>query len=407
MKLAIVGGGPAGIMAAIKAKETNPDTEVILIEQNEKIGKKLFITGKGRCNVTNNCSNDTFFKAIVTNPKFMFASFANFSCEDTLNFFNNNNCPLKTERGNRVFPESDKSSDIIKCFEKKLRFLKITILLNSKVYSIEKHNNSFLIKFENDELFVDKLIIATGGNFYKATGSTGDGYVFSKKFGHSIIPPKPSLIGLVTKQKHELAGLTLKNVLVTLYKNNKKIKEEFGELLFTHKGISGPTVLTLSTAYEKTKNDDFKISIDLKPALERAVLEKRLIKDFEELHNKELKNCLNKLLPSSLAKYIISLSKLNCNKQINSLTVPERKVLLDLIKHLTFDVLDVDNPDSAIITRGGVDVKEINPKTMESKLVNGLYFCGEILDLDAVTGGFNIQIALSTGATAGSNAVLY
>ena len=405
MNLIIIGGGPAGMMAAIKAKEINPDCHVQILEQNEKLGKKLFITGKGRCNVTNNCSRDIFLNSIVSNPKFMFTSLAEFDPNDCIDFFTNNNCPLKTERGNRVFPTSDKSSDIIKCLEKKLKSLNVEIWLNTKVLSILKADNKFIIKTTDNQLTADKIIVATGGNFYKATGSTGDGYTFAKKFNHNIISPKPSLVGFITKQKQDMAGLTLKNIAASLFVNGKKIKEEFGELLFTHKGISGPTILTLSSLYEKGRGN-YHVSLDLKPALDEATLDKRIVKDFEELKNKELKNCLNMLLPASLTKYVIEQAKLNPLKQANSVTVSERKILISVLKNFNLYIEDVDNPDSAIITRGGVDVKEINPKTMESKLEKGLYFCGEVLDVDALTGGFNIQIALSTGVTAGKNAVM-
>ena len=362
------------------------------------------MTGKGRCNVTNDCTRDDFFNSIVSNQKFMFASFSAFNCSDTIDFFNNNNCPLKTERGNRVFPVSDKSSDILKCLEKKLTQLGVKVYLDTTVLQIKKEDDLFYVKTNHQEYVADKVIIATGGNFYKATGSTGDGYLFTQKFGHNVITPKPSLIGLKTKQKHDLAGLTLKNVSATLFCNDKKVATEFGELLFTHNGISGPIVLTLSTLYNKD-NNHYKITLDLKPALTNEQLDKRLLRDFEELKNKEIKNSLSLLLPASLASYLISKVAIDPERKINSITVAERTQLLNLLKQTTFDIVDVDNPDSAIITRGGVDTKQINPKTMESKLVSGLYVCGELLDVDALTGGFNIQIAFSTGAAAGKNAV--
>lgn len=405
MKLVIVGGGPAGMMSAIQAKLNNKDADVILLEKNEKLGKKLFITGKGRCNVTNDCTNEVFMNSVVTNPKFMFAPLSVFDCRDTIRFFNSNGCLLKTERGNRVFPSSDKSSDIIKCLEKKLKEYGVKVHLETKVLAVTKENNQFIINTNNGYFFTDKLILATGGNFYQATGSTGDGYLFAEKFGHKIIQPKPSLIGFVTKQKHDLAGLTLKNISASLFCNEKKIAEEFGELLFTHNGISGPTVLTLSTRYDFQKGS-FRISVDLKPALNEETLDKRIIKDFSQQLNKEFKNCLNNLLPASLAKYIIEQTKINPEKQANSITQAERRILLKFVKSLNFDIEKVDNIDSAIVTRGGVDTKQIIPKTMQSKIIDGLYFCGELLDVDALTGGYNIQIALSTGALAGKSAVM-
>ena len=349
MKLIVVGGGPAGMIAAIKAKELNPNANVLLLEKNEKLGKKLFITGKGRCNVTNNCSKEVFINSIVSNPKFMFASFDNFNNIDCMDFFTANGCPLKTERGGRVFPVSDKSSDVIKCLEKKLKQLSVEIYLNTVVNSISKQNNQFLLKTNTIDFASDKLILATGGNFYAATGSNGEGYVFASSFGHTIVAPKPSLIGFRTYQKHDLAGLTLKNVSVSLYRDNKLIATEFGELLFTHKGVSGPTILTLSTRFQQ-ESGKYYILIDLKPALNYDVLDKRILRDFDEQLNKELKNSLNALLPSSLAKYVLKISKINVSKQVNSVTVQERKTLLTIIKQLRFDLTEVDNPDSAIIT---------------------------------------------------------
>ncbi len=405
MRLVIVGGGPAGMMSAIQAKLTNKYADVILLEKNEKLGKKLFITGKGRCNVTNDCTREIFMNSVVTNSKFMFAPLSAFDCQDTIRFFNQNGCLLKTERGNRVFPVSDKSSDIIKCLEKKLKEYNIKIHLETNVITVTKENNQFVLKTNKGYFYADKLVLATGGNYYQATGSTGDGYLFAEKFGHKIIQPKPSLVGFITKQKHDLAGLTLKNISASLFCNGKKVAEEFGELLFTHKGISGPTVLTLSTRYDAQKGN-YKVFIDLKPALDEDTLDKRILRDFNQQLNKEFKNCLNNLLPASLAKYIIEQSKINPAKQANSVTQAERKSLLNLIKFLTFDIQAVDNADSAIVTRGGIDTKEITPKTMQSKIIDGLYVCGELLDVDAFTGGFNIQIALSTGALAGKSAVM-
>lgn len=402
MTLLIIGGGPSGMMAAIKAKQTNPDVDVVLLEKNEKLGKKLFITGKGRCNVTNNCSSDAFFNAVVTNPKFLFASYSVFDCGDAINFFNSNGCPLKTERGNRVFPVSDKSSDVLKCFERVLKKLGVKIILNTNVIKIAKVDGGFIVNSTSCEYFAERLIIATGGNYYRLTGSTGDGYVFAENFGLKVVEPKPSLIGLVTEQKHDLAGLSLKNVSLKLFAEGKKVTEEFGEMLFTHNGLSGPTVLTLSTKFESDKKQ--RIEIDLKPALDEEMLDKRILKDFSLQKNKELKNSLNMLLPESLARYVVNKSGINPSKQINTVTLAERKNLLKTLKGLSFDIVGVDNPDSAIITRGGVDVKQIDPKTMQCKNIEGLFICGELLDVDAVTGGFNIQIALSSGAAAGTAA---
>lgn len=399
MTVLVIGGGPAGMMAAIKAKQTNPDIDVVLLEKNEKLGKKLFITGKGRCNVTNDCGRDAFFNAVVTNPKFLFASYAAFDCSEAINFFNSNGCPLKTERGSRVFPVSDKSSDVLKCFERVLKKLGVKISLNTNVTKIAKVNAGFIVNSTSGEYLGEKLIIATGGNYYRLTGSTGDGYVFAENFGLKVVEPKPSLVGLVTAQKHDLAGLSLKNVSLKLFAEGKKVAEEFGEMLFTHNGLSGPTVLTLSTKFESDKKQ--RIEIDLKSALDEETLDKRILKDFSLQKNKELKNSLNMLLPESLAQYVVKVSGINPSKQINTVTLAERKKLLKTLKGLSFDIAGVDNPDTAIITRGGVDVKQIDPKTMQCKNVEGLFICGELLDVDAVTGGFNIQIALSSGAAAG------
>ncbi len=399
MTILIIGGGPSGMMAAVKAKQTNPGADVILIEKNEKLGKKLFITGKGRCNVTNACDSETFFSSVVTNAKFLYASYSGFDCNDTMDFFTLFGCPLKTERGGRVFPRSDKSSDITKCLEKVLNNLGVKIFLKVNANNIKQVTDGFVVDTNIGEYRCDRLIVATGGNYYRLTGSTGDGYVFAKNMGLNVITPKPSLVGLVTKQKHDLAGLSLKNVNLRLFCNEKMIAEEFGEMLFAHNGLSGPTVLSLSAKYEK--GEKYKIEIDLKPALSEDVLDKRLLRDFSLQKNKEFKNSLGMLLPESLARYVVSLCDIEPMKQVNSITVLERKHLLKQIKGLCFDIIDVDEPDSAIVTRGGVDVKSIEPKTMQTKNVSGLYFCGEVLDVDALTGGFNIQIALSTGAAAG------
>ncbi len=405
MTITIVGGGAAGMLAAITAAQNNKNCKIVLIDKNEKLGKKLFITGKGRCNVTNACDNETFLKNVTTNPKFLYPAINAFDSAKVENLFNLNGCPLKTERGSRVFPVSDKSSDIIKCLEKLLVKNGVQIVLNKKITAIQRQNDGkFIIKSDFDTTITDKVVLATGGNYYKATGSTGDGYCFAKALGHKLILPKPSLIGFATAQKTGLQGLTLKNINLKLLQNGKTIKEEFGELMFTHEGISGPTALTLSAYACKLPTDTLKLSVDLKPALSLQRLDERILRDFAEFKNKEFKNGLNLLLPKSLADYVVKRCGIEPEKEVNSVTKAERKSLCELLKALTFDVTGFDCPDTAIITSGGVDVKEINPSTMESKIVKNLYFCGELIDVDALTGGFNLQIAFSTGYLAGLNA---
>ncbi len=405
MTITIVGGGAAGMLAAITAAQNNKNCKIVLIDKNEKLGKKLFITGKGRCNVTNACDNETFLKNVTTNPKFLYPAINAFDTAKVEDLFNLNGCPLKTERGSRVFPASDKSSDIIKCLEKLLAKNRVQIVLNKKITAIQHQNDGkFIIKSDFDTTISDKVVLATGGNYYKATGSTGDGYCFAKSLGHKLILPKPSLIGFATAQKTGLQGLTLKNINLKLLQNGKTIKEEFGELMFTHEGISGPTALTLSAYACKLPTDTLKLSVDLKPALSLQRLDERILRDFAEFKNKEFKNGLNLLLPKSLADYVVKRCGIEPEKEVNSVTKAERKSLCELLKALTFDVTGFDCPDTAIITSGGVDVKEINPSTMESKIVKNLYFCGELIDVDALTGGFNLQIAFSTGYLAGLNA---
>ncbi len=408
MQIAVIGGGASGILAALSAKQANSSADVIIFEKNEKLGKKLFITGKGRCNVTNHCSKDEFFDNIVTNAKFLYGAYAAFDSQSMIRLLEQNGCPIKIERGNRVFPASDKSSDIIKCLINALNKNNVQILLNTVVNNVAKKDEKFFISTSKGKYYFDKVIIATGGFSYKATGSTGDGYLFAKNFGHDIIQPKPSLIGFVTAEKHNLAGLTLKNVTLKLIQKDTKrnIKSMFGEMLFTHNGISGPIALTLSTIANKLNLDLLNLEIDLKPALTMQQLDNRVLRDFAEQKNKAFKNSLNMLLPVSLADFVVIKSGIDPEKQVNAVTAYERKNLCNLIKGLTFSVTGFDNTDTAIVTSGGINVKEINPNTMESKLVKNLYFCGEVMDVDALTGGFNLQIAFSSGFVAGKNATI-
>ncbi|OFK80969.1 NAD(P)/FAD-dependent oxidoreductase [Peptoniphilus sp. HMSC062D09] len=395
MKVAIIGGGPAGMMCAIKAAENH---QVTIFEKNEKLGKKLFITGKGRCNLTNYCDEREFLKNIVNNSSFMYSSIYSFSPFTTYYYFEELGLPLKVERGNRIFPASDKSSDVIRAYEKKLKALGVKINLNYEVTSIEKVDGKFII---NGRENFDKVVIASGGISYKLTGSTGDGYKFAKDFGHKVIDQVPGLIGINLKNNFSLAGLTLKNVELKILKDKKILSREFGEMLFTHRGISGPIVLTTSSKINRLK--DFEIYLDLKPALDPEKLDARILRDFHENQNKNLENVMKSLLPRDLIIYVLESAGISGDKKVNQITKEDRESLVRTIKNFSLKFDSLDDIDRAIVTSGGVDVKDIDPKTMESKKVKGLYFIGEVLDLDGLTGGFNIQIANSTGYSCGIN----
>lgn len=395
MKIAIIGGGPAGMMCAIKAAENHGIT---IFEKNEKLGKKLFITGKGRCNLTNYCDEREFLKNMVNNSNFMYSSIYSFSPFTTYYYFEELGLPLKVERGNRVFPLSDKSSDVIKAYEKKLKDLGVKVHLNFEIKSIEKVGEEFIL---NGREKFDKVIIATGGISYKLTGSTGDGYKFAKNFGHKIINQVPGLIGINLKNNFSLAGLTLKNVELKVIKDKKIISKEFGEMLFTHRGISGPIVLTTSSKINRLK--DFEMFLDLKPALEPEKLDARILRDFSENQNKNIENVMKSLLPKDLISYVLYSAGISGDEKVNQITKIERENLVKTIKNFELKFDSLDDIDRAIVTSGGIDVKDIDPKTMESKKVSGLYFIGEVLDLDGLTGGFNIQIANSTGYSCGIN----
>lgn len=395
MKIAIIGGGPAGMMCAIKAAENH---QVTIFEKNEKLGKKLFITGKGRCNLTNYCDEREFLKNIVNNSSFMYSSIYSFSPFTTYYYFEELGLPLKVERGNRVFPASDKSSDVIRAYEKKLKALGVKINLNYEVTSIEKVDGRFII---NGREKFDKVVIASGGISYKLTGSTGDGYKFAKDFGHKVIDQVPGLIGINLKNNFSLAGLTLKNVELKILKDKKILSREFGEMLFTHRGISGPIVLTTSSKINRLK--DFEMYLDLKPALDPEKLDARILRDFLENQNKNLENVMKSLLPRDLIIYVLESAGISGDKKVNQITKEDRERLVRTIKNFSLKFDSLDDIDRAIVTSGGVDVKDIDPKTMESKKVSGIYFIGEVLDLDGLTGGFNIQIANSTGYSCGIN----
>lgn len=399
----VIGAGPAGIMAAITAASKH---KVILVEKNEKIGKKLFITGKGRCNITNAKDINDFFDYIPGNPNFLYSALYSFTNEDTMNFFNSLGVKLKIERGERVFPESDKSSDIINALHNELIKRGVTLSLNSSVkkVSIEENTINHIELQDNSIIKGDYYIFCTGGLSYPRTGSTGDGLNFARKVGHNIIEPKPSLVPIVIENEwvKELQGLSLKNVELNILNNinNKVIYKEFGEMLFTHFGISGPLVLSASSVINK--NMSLSAVINLKPALSYEELDKRIQKDFSIYANKSFKNSLNDLFPSKLINVVIKLSGIDEDKKVNLITREERKALAALIQNFSLKISGLRPIEEAIVTAGGVDTRQIDPSTMKSKLIKNMYFAGEVIDVDAYTGGFNIQIALSTGYIAGS-----
>lgn len=403
-KIGIVGGGPAGIIAAGYAGAKGKD--VTLIEQNNKLGKKLYITGKGRCNITNASPIDIFFDNIITNKTFLYSSFYSYTNEDIINLLKSYGLNTKVERGNRVFPSSDKSSDVIKTLEKFLSDNNVNVMLNEKVVDIEHCDNEFIIKLQKGELLkFDKIIIATGGMSYPATGSTGDGYKFAQNFGHSIKPLKPSLVPIEIKEEwiKELQGLSLKNVNLIAYVNGKKAHEEFGEMIFTHYGISGPIVLSTSNYINKYKTKDIVFNLDLKPALSKEKLDKRILRDFELYKNKQINNGLIELLPQKLIPIIIREASIDERTFVHQITRGERYKIIDNIKALSLTFEKLRPIKEAVVTSGGVSVKEIEPSTLESKLMPGLFFAGEIIDVDGLTGGYNLQIAYSTGYLAGNN----
>lgn len=406
----VIGGGAAGMMAAITA--VSQGHNVTLFEKNEKLGKKLFITGKGRCNFTNAGDAEDIFNSVVTNKKFLYSAFNGFSNYDTIGFFGELGLDFKVERGNRVFPSSDHSSDVIGALSRRMKQLGVKVELNTQVDEVIANNGEFSAVKVTDAynkkrtVSADKLIIATGGNSYQSTGSTGDGYRFAKSLGHEVTPILPALVPFIVKEEWErdLQGLSLKNVNVTIYDDKKIVYSDFGEMLFTHFGVSGPTVLSASSYAAKIiKNRPLKLVIDLKPALDEQQLDERILRDFEEFKNKSFKNSLDKLLPKKLIPVIVELSKIEPDKKIHDITKQERMTLVKLIKNLTLTLTGLRGFNEAIITQGGVSVKQINPTTMESKLVKNVYFVGEVIDVDAVTGGFNLQIAWSTAYAAGTH----
>jgi len=433
MKVVVIGGGPAGIMSAISAK--NSGNDVILIEKMNSLGKKLLITGKGRCNITSSLNINEFIQNIPGNGRFLYSAFQNFTNEDIINLLKKHNVKVKEERGNRIFPVSDKSKDVLDAFYEELKNLNVKIYTNSTVNQIIVKDGSVTgveYTFNNNKYTINayKVILATGGKSYPTTGSTGDGYEMAKRLGHTITEIKPSLIPIVANENSaiekinlgsyknskelckSLQGLSLKNVKIQFedIEKNKVIYDDFGEMLFTHFGISGPTILSSSAHIIRYKNINellkqgkIILKIDLKPALSNEKLDLRILRDFEKEKNKLFRNSLDELLPQKLIDPVIHLSGINPNKKVNEISKKERMQLLKILKEFCITISGFRPVEEAIITAGGINIKEINPKTMESKLINNLYFAGEIIDVDAYTGGFNLQIAYSTGVTAGLN----
>ena len=414
MEVIVIGGGPAGMMAAISSAEDG--NKVILLEKKERLGRKLLITGKGRCNITSSLPINEFIQNIPGNGQFLYSSFKNYSNEDIIQFLKTQGLEVKEERGNRIFPTTNKSVDVLNCFKKALKELNVEIIYNTKVIEIiqKKEQEKLQVKTENNKIYeAEKVILATGGKSYPLTGSTGDGYKIAEKLGHTVTKIKPSLVPLESYDKKlckNLQGLSLRNVKIELKnaENDKIIYEDFGEMLFTHFGVSGPTILSSSAHLVRYKNIEelFKnkkiiLKIDFKPALSEEKLDERILRDFAEFKNRQFKNSLDKLLPQKLIPVIIERSKINPDKKVNEITKKERKNIVKLLKNFELTISNFRAIDEAIITSGGINIKEINPKTMESKIVPGLYFAGEIIDVDAYTGGFNLQIAYSTGYTAG------
>ena len=400
-RVVVIGGGAAGMMAAGTAASLG--AKVTLLEKNDRLGKKLYITGKGRCNVTNNCTAEDVLKNVPTNPRFLFSTLNGFSPADTMAFFERLGCALKTERGNRVFPVSDKSADVIDALRKFLRENRVTVQTGtvSEIFTQDGHVTG--VRTETGTILCDRVILATGGCSYPLTGSTGDGYRLAEALGHTIIPPVGSLVPLVEKGHWcaQMQGLALKNVGVKLLNGKgKPVYEEQGELLFTHFGLSGPTILSASSHMGR-KEDAFVIEIDLKPALDEKTLDARLLRDFEQNRNRDFENSLGELLPKSMIPVIVKRSGIDPEQKVNSVTREQRRALLELLKHFRLDIACKAPVEEAIITSGGIKTAEVDPKTMQSKKVEGLYFAGEILDVDAYTGGFNLQIAWATGYAAG------
>lgn len=406
----VVGGGAAGMFAAIAAAKNGH--QVTLYEKNEKLGKKIFITGKGRCNITNAADMEELFDAVVTNSKFLYSSFYGYTNQNVIDFFEDAGVPVKIERGNRVFPISDHSSDVIRALEREMKKVGVKVCLNTEVKSVEAEKGKFnkVALKDTTTQTADACIVATGGLSYRSTGSTGDGFRFAENVGHKVTQCFPSLVPMETKEPWicELQGLSLRNVEAKILDGKKELYKDFGEMLFTHFGVSGPLIISASSYVGKKfmdkngKKKELTLEIDLKPALTDEQLDQRVLRDFEENHNRQFKNAITKLFPTKLIPVMLELGGIDPEKKVNSIEKEERKQFVHLIKHFRMTLTGLRDYPEAIITKGGVNVKEIDPGTMESKLVKGLYFAGEVLDLDALTGGFNLQIAWSTGYAAGN-----
>lgn len=410
-KVLIIGGGAAGMMAAAFAAKNGNRVEVF--EKNEKLGKKLFITGKGRCNITNAADLEDFFSAVTSNPKFLYSAFYSFTNEQVISFFEELGVKTKVERGGRVFPVSDHSSDVIQALKSEMERLGVKINLNAEVKELitEKSSTGETVNgirlVSGKKISGDAVIVATGGISYPSTGSTGDGYRFARRCGHKVSELSPSLVPMEVKEWYagELMGLSLRNIEIRITDGKKKLYQEFGEMLFTHYGVTGPVILSASSVVgKKLKDTELTLHIDLKPALTEEQLDKRVLREFETNHNRQFKNAVDSLFPSKLRPVIVELSGIPEEKKVHEITKEERLRFVRLIKDFTMTLTGLRGYNEAIITKGGVSVKEIDPGTMESKLIKGLYFAGEVLDLDAVTGGYNLQIAWSTGYLAGMNA---
>ncbi|MDR0880030.1 MAG: NAD(P)/FAD-dependent oxidoreductase [Clostridioides sp.] len=404
-KVVVIGGGPAGIMAACTA--SNQGNDVILIEKNRKLGRKLVITGKGRCNITNDCDVEEFIENIPTNSKFLYSALYTFTNYDLVQLLNDNGLDTKVERGKRIFPTSDRALDVVICLEKLLKKAGVDVMLGTKVKRIIAEENKIkkVVLDNSKTLECDSIVVATGGISYPLTGSTGDGYKFAKEQGHTVVDLKPALIGLEVEEAFvkNLEKLSLRNVAISLFDGKKKIYDDFGEMEFTKSGVDGPIIKSASSRMKKIEGLNYSLSIDLKPALGEDKLDSRIQKDFKKYNNKNFDNSLNDLLPRKLIPVVIDLSGIDPHKPVHQVSREERKKLVSIVKNLRLTIMGTKPIEEAIVTSGGIKVTEINSSTMESKLVKGLFFAGEIIDVDGYTGGFNLQIAFSTGYLAGFN----
>lgn len=407
-EVVVIGGGASGLMAAGTAAYYG--SHVTLLEKNSRTGRKILVTGKGRCNITNNCDNNTFIENVPTNPRFLYSAINNFNTSDTIAFFESLGLKTKTERGNRVFPISDRAIDVADALRKFVDENHVNVIEATAKTLITENNKIISVKDTAGRYYsADCVIVATGGLSYPATGSTGDGYKLARMIGHKVTELKPSLVSLISDDSFckQLQGLSLKNVRLTVFENEAEIFSDFGEMLFTHEGISGPLVLSASAHMRKFDKKKYRVVIDLKPALSDSKLDLRLLRIFETHLNNQVNNSIKELLPKKMIPVVLDFWGIDPHKKCNSVTKEERVKLINILKNFTINIKSLGNIKEAIITSGGVSVKEINPKTMESKIVKGLYFCGEIIDVDAYTGGFNLQIAFSTGRLAGYSCSVY